>query len=122
MKDLTITEVGRALEEAFRVDLSDEVRVDLEAVAAVPLPAPSVAEAIGATEEIEYREFATLLGITDDEPPVRMVTMPQAEYDALKAESDKLGPMLDEMRRRPTEVSPEEEAEYQAFLSLIGPV
>jgi hypothetical protein len=73
-------------------------------------------------EEAEYREFATLLGIIDDEPPMRMVTMPQAEYDKLKAESDKLMPMLEEMRRRPTEVLPEEEAEYQAFLALIGPV
>jgi hypothetical protein len=128
--DITFDEAGRALREAFD---GDDVRVDMvepgrdEHVVNRQEYERRLAESkrekvTTQAEEAEYREFASLLGITDDEPPMRMVTMPQAEYDKLKAESDKLGPMLDEMRRRPTEISPEEEAEYQAFLSLIGPV
>lgn len=73
----------------------------------------------GAAEEAEYRAFAEMLGIVDDETPTKYVTMPETEYVALKREADRL-PGL--MVQRPANVSPEEEHEYQMFLRQIGPV
>lgn len=119
MSDVTLHEAAQALADALGHD--GEVRLDLEPVRpAVRLPAPTVTEAVGALdEEAVYRSFASSLGIVDDEPPQKYMTMPRAEYDRLRAEYDRLP---DLMRERPVEVSPEEEAEYQDFLRLIGPV
>lgn len=132
MKDLTIGDVGRALEEAFhtddtvrvagdttRVDFSHAARVDFESAPAVRLPTPTAKEAVGAMEEREYRQFAELLGIEDDEPLVRMVTVSVEQHQEWKAQRA----MLDDlMRQRPENISEAEQAEYEQFIALIGPV
>lgn len=86
--------------------------------------APPPREVIAAfSEEEEYRAFAATFGWTggDDEPSKpKMVTMPKAEHDALRRDADRLPELLGAMRERPAGVSPEEEAQYQAFLATFG--
>jgi hypothetical protein len=123
--DITFDEAARALREAF--DDADDVRVDMEPVGrehVVTLQeyerrlAESKREKVSAqAEEAEYREFATLLGIIDDEPP-RTVEVPVAQHQEWLRQQK----MLDDLMTTRDAVSPEEEAEYQAFLNLIGPV
>ena len=70
-------------------------------------------------EEREYRQFAELLGIEDDEPLVRMVTVSVEQHQEWKAQRA----MLDDlMRQRPENISEAEQAEYEQFIALIGPV
>jgi len=51
-----------------------------------------------------------------------MVTMKKSEYLKLKRESDAGLALLAEMRQRPDVISAEEQAEYEQFLALIGPI
>lgn len=125
MNEPTMDDAARALHEAF--DEADDVRVDMEPVGRDHVEnrqeyerrlAESKREKVSAqVEEAEYREFAEILGI-DPPEPTRMVTVPVAQYQ--KWLRDKK--ILDDLMMTRDAVSPEEEAEYQAFLSLIGPV
>ena len=123
--DITFDEAARALREAFD---ADEVRVDMVEPGRDEhvqnrqeyerrLAAKKREKVSTQAEEAEYRAFATLLGITDDEPP-RTVEVPVAQHQQWLRQQK----MLDDLMTTRDKVSPEEEAEYQAFLSLIGPV
>jgi hypothetical protein len=72
-----------------------------------------------AQEDAEYREFASMLGIADDEPPVKMVSMPREEYEKLKAEADRLPELMRE-RSRPAEWSAEDERQYRQWARSMG--
>jgi hypothetical protein len=114
--DITFDEAARALREAF--DEADDVRVDMEPVVNRQHETVSEQPRIDrAREEAEYREFAEILGI-DPPEPTRMVTVPVAQHQEWLRQQK----MLDDLMTTRDAVSPEEEAEYQAFLALIGPV
>ncbi len=119
---LTQQDVAAALQRAFEEDgVEVEARVDGKVVrrAAQTRTEPRTTGSVSAeVEEAEYRAFAASLGL-DDEKPMRMVTMPKAEYDELKRLSDML-PELVRDRSRRHDWSAEEEREYRQWARGLG--